>query len=123
MAYANGRSDPRMPAARVTERDVAASAVGGLVAGIALALLTALLSNSNIGGDGWSLSGNGALIVPFALGPAVLAAGWVMLALREAGNAAWLNGGLGAGGVALVLSLLANLAPISGLGGQAIWMI
>ena len=57
------------------------SAVVGLVtllaatSGVALALLAELLSKSDIGGPGWSLRGNGALIVPFGVGPAVVAGG------------------------------------------------
>src|SRR5438034_955392 len=44
----------------------------GVGSGVALWLLTTLLSRSTISGNGWSLAGNGALIIPFGLGPADL---------------------------------------------------
>ena len=57
-------------------RIAARIALVGLGSGIAIWLLTTLLSRSTISGNGWSLAGNGALIVPFGLGPAIVAAGW-----------------------------------------------
>jgi hypothetical protein len=53
-----------------------------LSAGVFLASLTNFLANSNIGGSGWSLKGNGALFVPFGIGPAFLAMGWSGLVLH-----------------------------------------
>jgi hypothetical protein len=58
------------------------AAAFGLVAGLGIYLLTSALSTSDIGGQHWSLRGNGALIVLFTLAPAVLAAGWIFLADR-----------------------------------------
>jgi hypothetical protein len=55
---------------------LAAVAVAGLVTGVLLGLMTSLLTASGPSGQGWSLRGNGALIVPFGLAPALVAAGW-----------------------------------------------
>src|SRR5436305_5054459 len=49
----------------------------GLLAGLLIAWLTLWLSTSDLGGPGWSLRGNGALVVEFSAAPAVLAGGWV----------------------------------------------
>jgi hypothetical protein len=59
----------------------------GLVAGVVLEVITFLVARygpSGGGGDGpaWSLRGNGALIIPFGLGPAVIAGGWTSLVLH-----------------------------------------
>lgn len=78
-------------------------AIAGVVAGVALWILTAVLSRSNISGNGWSLAGNGALIVPFGLGPAVVAGGWAAIILRMRGHPRWLRLGVGSGLIALVL--------------------
>ena len=78
-------------------------AIAGLVAGIALWTLTAVLSRMNISGNGWSLSGNGALIIPFGLGPAVVAGGWAAIILRMRGHPRWLQLGVGSGLIGLVL--------------------
>ncbi len=47
--------------------------------------------------DGWSFRGNGALAIPFGLGPAVLAGFWTALVLRDRGFARWLELGFAAG--------------------------
>src|SRR5205823_8469390 len=78
-------------------------ALFGAVAGVALWLLTTVLSRSTISGNGWSLSGNGALIVPFGLGPAIVAAAWTAIILRMRGHPRWLQLGFGSGLIALVL--------------------
>ena len=78
-------------------------AIAGLFAGIALWTLTAVLSRMNISGNGWSLSGNGALIIPFGLGPAVVAGGWAAIILRMRGHPRWLQLGVGSGLIGLVL--------------------
>src|SRR5438552_7830309 len=75
----------------------------GLLAGVSLWLLTTLLSRSTISGNGWSLAGNGALIVPFGLGPTVVAGGWTAIILRMRGHARWLQLGFASGLVGLVL--------------------
>src|SRR5438128_5605964 len=76
----------------------------GLLAGVSLWLLTTLLSRSTISGNGWSLAGNGALIIPFGFGPTVVAGGWAATILRMRGHPRWLRLGIASGlvGVALV---------------------
>src|SRR5205823_6058174 len=75
----------------------------GLGSGVALWLLTTLLSRSTISGNGWSLAGNGALIIPFGLGPAFVAGGWTAIILRMRGHPRWLQLGFASGLIALVL--------------------
>lgn len=57
------------------------TAVAGGLAGAALWWATDWLSQSDVGGPGWSLRGNGAIIVPVIGFPLLLAAGWAALAL------------------------------------------
>jgi len=85
-----------------------AAAVWGLVFAALLDVLTFLLARYGpSGGDAmpWSFRGNGALIVPFGLGPAVLAGGWTALGLHGRARVRWLAWSVAAGlmGVAVVL--------------------
>ncbi len=66
----------------------------GLVAGVALDAVAFLVARYGPEGDSWSLRGNGALIVPIGLGPAILAGGWTALASRYRGSPHWLVLGL-----------------------------
>src|SRR5438270_10327855 len=78
-----GRMSEATPENRPPEwRFAAMIAAVGILAGILLWLLTTVVSRANVSGDGWSLAGNGALIVPFGLGPAVVAGGWTAVILR-----------------------------------------
>jgi hypothetical protein len=70
------------------------------------------LSLSEIGGANWSLRGNGALVVPFAGGPALLAGGWTALGLWRLRAPGWARLGLVAGVGALVLALGVVAGPI-----------
>lgn len=71
----------------------------GAAAGIGLAVVTDALSRTDIGGAGWTLRGNGALVVPFSLVPALLAGGWVALARWRVGDDRYgLSGGIAAAG-------------------------
>jgi hypothetical protein len=83
--------------------------LGVLGASLALAFLTGLIA----GAWGRTPAGNTALIVPFSVGPAIIAAGWAALALAEkraaVGAAAYFV-------LALVLSLLTSLLPVLLLG-------
>jgi hypothetical protein len=78
----------------------------GLIGGALLGLATLGLSTTDIGGAGWSLRGNGALIVPFAGGPTLLAAGWVALARERIAPA------LIAAALTLAIELGVGFAPI-----------
>jgi len=103
--------------ARSALRLLLPAVVGGLVAGGAIVLLTAVAAGSDIGGDGWSLRGNGALVVPFALGTAVLAGGWTALALHAGRDARWRLLGVGAALVAAALGA-AQIPLLALLGGD-----
>jgi hypothetical protein len=94
-------------------RFAARVALIGVGSGVAIWLLTTLLSRSTISGNGWSLAGNGALIVPFGLGPAIVAGGWTAIILRMRGHPRWLQFGLASGVVALVLVLSAVLSLVA----------
>ena len=85
----------------------------GLGSGVALWLLTTLLSRSTISGNGWSLASNGSLIVPFGLGPAIVAAGWTAIILRMRGHPRWLQLGFASGLIALVLVLGSALSLVA----------
>jgi hypothetical protein len=86
-------------------------AVGAALAGIVLWVLTTVVSHSHLSGSGWSLSGNGILIIPFGLGPALVAGGWTAIILRMRGHPRWLSLGIlgGAVGVAFVGASLLSL--------------
>ena len=94
-------------------RFAAKMALVGALAGVALWLLTTLLSRSTISGNGWSLAGNGALIIPFGLGPAIVAAGWTAIILRMRGHPRWLQFGLAGGLIAVVLVAGAVLSLVA----------
>src|SRR5437667_317468 len=65
-------------------------------------------------------SGNGALIVPFGLGPAMIAATWSALALNARGAAHWRAWSLMAGTVGIVIVLMsAMVLVLLGSAGQA----
>jgi len=76
----------------------------GVIAGVLLWILTIVLSRSNLSGNGWALSGNGALIIPFGVGPAVVAGGWTAIILRMRGHRRWLQLGIASGLVGLALT-------------------
>jgi hypothetical protein len=87
----------------------------GLLAGIALDVLTYLVARygpSGADGAAWSFRGNGALIVPFGLGPAVLAGGWTALVRHYRSAARFLWWGIGAGLVGAVLALASAAAVV-----------
>lgn len=81
--------------------------VGGVLAalavGIGLEVLTWLVARYGPEGGAWSLRGNGSLIVPFGLGPAVLAGAWSALVLHARGAERWVVLSIAAALVGLVL--------------------
>jgi hypothetical protein len=85
--------------------------LSGAVAGLALWALTTFISRSHLSG----LPGDGALVVPFGLGPAIVAGGWAMVILRMRGHPRWFQLGIGSGliGVALVAASLLSLIVLS----------
>jgi hypothetical protein len=93
-------------------RFVGLVALTGLVVGILLWLLTVGLSRSRISGNGWSLAGNGALIIPFGLGPAIVAGGWAAVVLRMRRHPRWRQLGVASGLIGLVLVAASLLALV-----------
>jgi len=89
----------------------------GLVAGVLLDVLTfgvARYGPSGSDGIAWSFRGNGALIVPFGLGPALLAAGWTALVLHGRPGVRWLRWGIAAGLVGVGIFLANGVVSMSG---------
>jgi len=84
----------------------------GALAGIGLAVMTDALSRGEIGGANWSLSGNGALVVPVAGVPGVLVGGWTALARWRVRDRRWTAAGLAAGLVALSIGALTSFGPV-----------
>lgn len=85
------------------------AAVIGVVAGVFLDVATFLVARYGPEADSFSYRGNGALAVPFGLGPAILAGAWVALVLRYRGFARWKEIGLAAGLVNIFLLLVSVL--------------
>jgi hypothetical protein len=93
-------------------------ALAGALAGVLLWILTIVLSRSRLSGNGWSVSGNGALIIPFGIGPAVVAGGWAAIILRMRGHPRWLKLGIGSGLVGLAL-MAGSFLSLIGFGPAA----
>jgi len=87
-------------------------ALVGALAGVLIAVLTEVVSRSQIGGEGWSLRGNGALVLPLAMTPAILAGGWAGLARWSARDRRWGVTALAAGGAALIAAGLIAFGPV-----------
>jgi len=84
----------------------------GAAAGILLDVATFLVARYGPAADGWSFRGNGALVVPLGVGPAIQAAGWTALVLHYRGVRRWLVLGLAAGLVGIGFVLLGVLALV-----------
>jgi hypothetical protein len=85
----------------------------GLLGGVLLEVATFLLARYGpSGGEGasWSFRGNGALVVPFGLGPALLAGGWTAIVLHDRRVRRWLRGGLFAAAAGAVLAVAAAVS-------------
>jgi hypothetical protein len=72
------RADPRGLAATRPSRPWRAFLVGGAI-GLAILLLTQVLSETQLSLGPWALNGNGALAVPFIGFPLAIYAGWTVL--------------------------------------------
>lgn len=84
----------------------------GLLAGVLLDVATFLVARYGPEADGWSFRGNGALSIPFGLGPATLAGFWVALVLRFRGFARWRALGLAAALVGTAFLLISVLVLV-----------
>jgi hypothetical protein len=87
------------------------------LAGVVVWLIMDALSRSSIGGATWSLRGNGALIVPLGLGPAILGTAWVSLALSFRGQR-WPGPAALAGVLIFLLEMVIGFGPVV-LGAEA----
>jgi hypothetical protein len=116
-----GIAAPRPTARPLVPAVVLALAVG-FVAVRLLLWLTSVAERSDIGGNGWSLSDNGALIVPWLGLPAVLVGGWVALAAWFAREPGWWAAGLAAG-LAVVVLPVAGLLALSDVGVVAALLV
>jgi hypothetical protein len=94
----------------------------GAVAGVLLDVATFLVARYGPEADGWSFRGNGALSIPFGLGPAILAGTWTALVLRYRGFSRWLVLGMAAGlvgtGFLLISVLVLVLFNSDGMGAS-----
>lgn len=90
---------------------MATTALAGAIAGVAITLIGALVSRVGPSGNGWSFRGNGALIVAFGVGPAILVGGWTMLVLHARRYPRSLALGIGAGAVGVAIPLL-SIIPL-----------
>src|SRR5712692_3463170 len=101
-----------MPTRLKDPRFAGLTAVFGLVAGLCLWGLTIAVSRGYLSGDGWSLSGNGALIVPFGIGPALVAGGWAGIILRMRAHPRWLLLGIGSALIGLAVTAASLLSIV-----------
>ena len=97
----------------MTIRVLGAGAVLGVAAGVLLDVATFLVARYGPQADGWSFRGNGALAIPFGLGPAILAGAWVALVLRYRGFPRWKLLGLAAGLVGVGFLLISVLVLVA----------
>lgn len=84
-----------------------------VLAGAALGALTYATSNSDIGGENWSLRGNGSIAVLFAGGGALLGFGWLALGFGASDERGYLNKALLGAAAVLVLEVVFIFAPIA----------
>src|SRR3954452_9148729 len=91
--------------------------ISGLLLGAGLGVLTFVVARYGpVSPDGapWSFRGNGALIVPFGLGPALLAGGWTAVLLHGRTGVHWLRWGIGVFFLGTVLVVLSAALTIGG---------
>src|ERR1700737_1625914 len=88
---------------------IGSAALVGIIAGVFLDVAAFLVARYGPQADSWSFRGNGALAIPFGLGPALLAGFWAGLVFRYRGFTRWALLGLGAvlvGTAFLLISVL-----------------
>ena len=93
-------------------RLVGTAALVGVIAGIVLDVIAFVVARNGPQSDSWSFRGNGALAIPFGLGPAILAGAWAALVFRYRGFARWKELGLAAGLVGIGLLLISVLVLV-----------
>jgi hypothetical protein len=102
-------------------RVVGVAVVAGAAGGVLSTIVTYFVARYGPQGDSWSFRGNGALVVPFGLGPAMLAAGWTAIAAHFRSRRRWPAFGLVAGAVGVVLAAGGAAAlPVGGVAADRI---
>jgi hypothetical protein len=95
----------------------------GVLLGIALELLTVVVARYGPQGTSsdvaWSFRGNGALIVPFGLGPAILAGGWTAILLHHRDGARYLQWAAAVFVAGAAVVLIDAVATVNGIFGLA----
>jgi hypothetical protein len=91
---------------------IGSAAVVGIVAGVLLDIAALLVARYGPQADGWSFRGNGALAIPFGLGPALLAGFWAGLVFRYRGFSRWALLGLAAALVGTAFLLISVLVLV-----------
>jgi hypothetical protein len=96
-------------------RLIGITSVLALLAGGAIAILAFLVARYGPSGGDWSFKGNGALAVYPVFAP-LMTAGWTALVLHARRHRRWLELGIAAGSVGLVIAVLAALMlPLFGV--------
>ena len=102
------------PSRRLWFKEIAAVTALGAGAGLCIGALAFVTARYGPAGSNWSFRGNGALGVYTAV-PALLAAGWTAVILRNRVQGRWLRASVAAGLVGLVLAIVdALLLPTFG---------
>jgi hypothetical protein len=95
----------------------------GLLLGVALDVLTFVVARYGPQGTSsdvaWSFRGNGALIVPFGVGPAILAGGWTAILLHSRQGARWLRWAVVVFVAGTAIVLIDAVATVNGAFGLA----
>lgn len=91
---------------------IGSAALVGIIAGVFLDVAAFLVARYGPQADGWSFRGNGALAIPFGLGPALLAGFWAGLVFRYRGFARWALLGLAAAFVGTAFLLISVLVLV-----------
>jgi hypothetical protein len=91
---------------------IGAAVLVGVIAGVFLDVAAFLVARYGPEAESWSFRGNGALAVPFGLGPAILAGAWAALVFRYRGFERWKELGLAAGLVGVAFLLISVLVLV-----------
>src|ERR1700736_3493676 len=91
---------------------IGSAAFVGIIAGVFLDVAAFLVARYGPQADGWSFRGNGALAIPFGLGPALLAGFWAGLVFRYRGFSRWALLGLAAALVGTAFLLISVLVLV-----------
>ncbi|HET9496594.1 MAG TPA: hypothetical protein VFR15_20390 [Chloroflexia bacterium] len=94
-----------------------------ILAGFGISLVTHALQAANVQVPGWTFGSNSALIAHFAGVPALLAAGWAALALRQIYSRRWLVGSAIAGAFGFAIAVVTVMITTAGFDTQTAWVL